>query len=210
MNRRPAMIENFLRPPRSRGAVAADAVRVAGVLSVLVAAVWFEATDAGILALTLPALVAPRFIGVRPAFDVVCGLTVLIAAWSNVVDLYRSFPAWDIPMHLVCTALLAALGYIAAARLDVVPPPESASFRRRTGVVVTILLGLAFSAIWEMVEWVGKAFVDTVYVTYDDTIGDMAVGGLGAVLAGVVVARVRLTAVDAAPAPGRVGLTRAR
>jgi len=211
VTRRPAMVENFLRPARSRGAVAADAVRVAGVLSVLVAAVWFEATDAGILALTLPALVAPRFIGVRPAFDVVCGLTVLIAAWSNVVDLYRGVPAWDIPMHLVCTGVLAALGFIAAGRFDVVPLPGSASFRRRTGLVVTILLGLAFSAIWEMVEWVGKAFVDTIYVTYDDTIGDMAVGGLGAVLAGVIVARVRLTALDAAPAASSpVGLTRAR
>ncbi|QLD13205.1 hypothetical protein HW566_04590 [Microbacterium oleivorans] len=205
------MVENFLRPARSPSAVAADAVRVAGLLSVVVAAVWFDLTDAGILALALPALVVPRFVGVRPAFDIVCGLTVLIAAWSNVVDLYRGLPAWDIPMHLVCTAVLAALGYIAAARLDVVPLPEAESFRRRTAVVVTTMLGLAFSAVWEMVEWVGKAFVDTVYVTYDDTIGDMVVGGLGAVVAGLVVARVRLTALDAASAtPERVGLTRVR
>lgn len=200
MTTRPAMVSNFLRPPRTASAWAADAVRVGGLLSVIVAAVAFEPTDAGILALALPALVAPRFVGVRPSFDIVCGVAVLVAAWSNVVDLYRTVPAWDIPMHLVCTAVLAALAYLAAGRLDVVPLPGAAGFRARTGIVVTTALGLAFSAVWEMIEWLGKAFVDSIYVTYDDTIGDMAVGGLGSLIAGIVVARVRLTARDAAPA----------
>ena len=44
-----------------------------------------------------------------------------------------------------------------------------------------------------MVEWLGKTFItDEIFVTYTDTIGDMAVGGLGALIAGIVVARVRL------------------
>ncbi|MEH3090201.1 MAG: hypothetical protein PGN24_11635 [Microbacterium arborescens] len=200
MTTRPAMVSNFLRPPRTASAWGADAVRVAGLLSVIVAAVWFEPTDAGILALALPALVVPRFIGVRPSFDIVSGITVLVAAWSNVVDLYRTLEWWDIPMHLVCTAVLAALAYLAAAEFDVVPRPGTAGFRARTGIVVTTALGLALSAVWEMIEWLGKAFVDSIYVTYDDTIGDMAVGGIGSLVAGIVVARVRLLARDAAPA----------
>ena len=57
---RPVMIENFLRPPRTMSAVVADAVRLCGLLSIVVAALWFELTDAGILAFALPALVAPR------------------------------------------------------------------------------------------------------------------------------------------------------
>ncbi|MET3468166.1 hypothetical protein ACI2K6_04905 [Microbacterium sp. NPDC006705] len=198
---RPVMIDNFLRPPRTTSAVAADAVRLCGVLSIVVAVLRFEPTDAGILAFALPALVAPRFVGVRPAFDIVCGITVLVAAWSNVVDLYRSVPPWDIPVHLVCTGVLAALAYIAAARVSIVPLPGAAGFRRRTGLINTTAFGLAFAALWEIVEWVGKAFVDTILVTYDDTIGDMAVGGLGALIAGILVARVRLT-VERTPAAG--------
>ncbi|MDQ1216879.1 hypothetical protein [Microbacterium arborescens] len=198
---RPVMIENFLRPPRTTSAVVADAVRLCGLLSVVVAALWFELTDAGILAFALPALVAPRFVGVRPGFDIVCGVTVLVAAWSNVVDLYRSVPSWDIPVHLVCTGVLAALAYIAAARVGIVPLPGAAGFRARTGLVVTTAFGLAFAALWEIVEWIGKVFVDLILVTYDDTIGDMAVGGLGALIAGILVARVRLTA-ERAPAAG--------
>lgn len=191
---RPVMIENFLRPPRSASAVTADAVRFAGLISVAIAAIWFEVTDAGVLALTLPALVIPRFLGARPAFDILCGVTVLVAAWSNIADLYRTYPAWDIPMHFLCTGVLAALGYLAAGQLRVVPLPGAPDYRRRTGVVVTTAFGLALSAVWEMIEWLGAVFVDTIFVAYDDTIGDMAVGGAGSILAGILVARVRLTA----------------
>ncbi|KAA9085553.1 hypothetical protein F6B42_12055 [Microbacterium radiodurans] len=202
------MVENFLRAPRSAGAVVADAVRLVGLVSVVVAAIWFEPTDAGILALALPALVVPRFLGARPAFDIVTGVTVLVAAWSNVIDLYRTFPAWDIPMHLVATGVLATLAYLAAGRFDVVPLPGDPDFRRRTGVVVTTAFGLALSAVWEMVEWLGKTFVDSILVTYDDTIGDMAVGGVGALVAGILMARVRLVARDAAD--DAAGVTRGR
>ncbi|SDQ23032.1 hypothetical protein [Microbacterium sp. cf332] len=190
----PVMIENFLRPARTPSAWVADAVRLCGVVSILVAVVWFQPTDAGILAFALPALVAPRFIGVRPALDIASGVTVLVAAWSNVVDLYRVVPAWDIPMHFACTAVLAMLAYLVAAGVDIVPLPGGAGFRARVGVVVTTAFGLALSAVWEMVEWVGKAFVDSIHVTYDDTIGDMVVGGVGSLVAGILIARVRLTA----------------
>ena len=57
-------------------------------------------------------------------------------------------------------------------------------------VVLTGLLGLALGALWEMVEWFGYAFLtDAIYVTYEDTVGDMAVGGLGALCAGWLMAR---------------------
>jgi hypothetical protein len=38
-----------------------------------------------------------------------------------------------------------------------------------------------------MVEWLGKTYVSSsIFVAYDDTIGDMAVGGLGALVAGAL------------------------
>ncbi|MGV9193618.1 hypothetical protein ACQ143_04675 [Microbacterium sp. MC2] len=184
------MVDNFLRRPHGVAEIVADLVRVAGVLSVVAGAIWGSVTDAGILALALPALLAPRFVGVRPGFDIVFGLSVLIAAWSNVIDLYRTVPGWDLVVHVIATGLIAALVYLALARWDIVPrPPRS----RRLAVIFTTSIGLAASAVWEMIEWLGKTFItDEIFVTYTDTIGDMAVGGLGALIAGIVAARVRL------------------
>lgn len=183
------MIENFLRPPRTLAEWIADGLRVLGVLGVVVAAIWFTPTDAGILAFTLPALVGARFIGVPPAFDITFSVTVQMAAWSNVVDLYRTVEWWDVVMHLVCTAVLTVMLYELLARLDVVPGLGDPTLKRRTVIVAFTGIGLAISALWEMVEWIGfVGITDDIFVEYHDTIGDMAVGGLGSLIAGIVVA----------------------
>lgn len=187
------MIEDFLRPPREPMEWAADVVRAVGLVGVVVAFVWFTPTDAGVLAAALPALVAPRFLAARAGFDLVFSITVLIAAWSNVVDLYRTVPGWDLVLHVVCTGVLAAMLYLALARLDVVPAPRAEGTRSRTPAVIVPALALALGALWEMVEWAGKTFVtDEIFVSYADTIGDLVAGGVGGLVAGAVVARIRL------------------
>ncbi|WP_017202450.1 hypothetical protein [Microbacterium algeriense] len=187
------MKEDFLRRPRTVAEYGADAIRVIGVLSVLVAAIWSTPTDAGILALATPALMLPRALGMRGGVDLAIGVTVLVAAASNVFDLYRSVPGWDLVVHFVCTGAIAATGYLVLARLRIVPAQDSPEFRRRIPVVLCTILGLAVSAVWEMIEWAGRTFVtDEIFVTYEDTIGDMALGGLGALAAGVLVAFVRV------------------
>lgn len=183
------MIENFLRPPRTVAEWVADGLRGLGVLGVVVATIWFSPTDAGILAFILPALVGARFIGVPAAFDIAFSITVQIAAWSNVIDLYRTVEWWDVVMHLVCTAVLTAMLYELLVRLDVVPGLGAPTLKRRTVIVAFTGIGLAISALWEMVEWVGfVGITDDIFVEYHDTIGDMAVGGLGSLIAGIVVA----------------------
>ena len=183
------MREDFLRPPASPAEWAADGIRLLGLISVLAAFVFWTPTDAGILALALPALLVPRLLGVLPWFDVLYGVTVSVAAWSNVLDLYRSIAWWDLVVHFVATGVIASIGYVALQRSGVLPAPP----RRRTAVVLLPTVGLAISAIWEMVEWLGKTFVDSkIFVTYPDTIGDMAVGGAGAFLMGLVLARIRI------------------
>lgn len=193
------MKENFLRAPRGVAEYIADALRILGVLSVIAAAIWSSATDAGILALALPALMIPRVLGMRAGADILLGVTVLVAAGSNVFDLYRTITGWDLVVHFVCTGVIAATVYLVLARCLVVPPQGAADFRKRTAIVVCTALGLAVSALWEMIEWAGRTFVTAeIFVTYQDTIGDMAVGGLGALVAGTVVAFFRLERADAA------------
>ncbi|MFB8191265.1 hypothetical protein ACFC14_18260 [Microbacterium sp. NPDC055988] len=187
------MKADFLRPPRTVAEYGADAVRVIGVLSVLVAAIWSMPTDAGILALTTPALMLPRALGMRGGVDLAVGVIVLVAGASNVFDLYRTVPGWDLVVHFVCTGAIAATGYTVLARLGVVVPQGAPEFRPRIPIVLCTILGLAVSAVWEMIEWAGRTFVTAeIFVTYQDTIGDMALGGLGALAAGVLVAFVPL------------------
>lgn len=189
---------NFLRAPHGIAEFTADGLRLLGVLSVLVAAIWSTGTDAGILALGLPALMVPRMMGMRAWADIVVCATVLVAAGSNVLDLYRTVVGWDIVVHLVCTGVLAATSYLVLARCGVVPAQDSAAFRKRTAIVISTVVGLAVSALWEMIEWAGRTFVTAeIFVTYEDTIGDMAAGGVGALIAGVVLAYVTLERPDA-------------
>ena len=83
--------------------------------------------------------------------------------------------------------------YVLAARLEVVPGVLGTRPRARVPIVFITSAGLALSALWEMVEWVGYAFItDEIFVTYVDTIGDMAAGGLGALVGGVIASRIRL------------------
>jgi len=193
------VIERFLRPPQSAGEWLADAIRLLGPLGVVAGFIWWAPSDAGILALALPGLVLPRFVGVRAGFDILFCVTVLVAAWSNVLDVYESVTWWDLVVHFVCNGVMAAMAYLLLARLAVVPPPIAERTRPATPIVLVTAFGLALSAVWEMAEWTGKTFVaPDIFVTYQDSIGDMAVGGLGALVAGFVVARVRLLDDDVA------------
>ena len=187
------MIEEFLRPPRGASEVAADLLRLVGLISVIVAAIAFQATDAGVLAFVLPGLLLPRFIGARPGFDIVYCALLLIAGWSNVLDLYTSVTWWDIPVHFTCVGAIAAMLHLLLTRLSIVTDPGTAPFPSATAVVSTTTIGVTVATLWEMVEWFGKTFVSTqIFVEYNDTIGDLAVGTLGAISAGIVVGLVRL------------------
>lgn len=187
------MKEDFLRPPRTAAEWAADCLRVVGVLAVIAAAVWLKPTDAGIAALALPALMLPRMLGLRPWFDVVACVVVLVAAWSNVLDLYRTITGWDLLLHGVCTGVLAIVLAVVIERTGVAALTRDAGVRPRTPLVMLPLLALAISAVWEMIEWVGWAFLsDDIFVTYQDTIGDMVLGGVGGVLAGALLAWTRV------------------
>ena len=183
------MIENLRRRPGSPGEWAADLVRVAGAVSVVFAALVFGWTDAGVVALAVPGTVIPRLLDFRPAPDLAFTITLLIASWSNVFDLYTDVAGWDLVVHFVATGLLSLGSYYLIARGGVLADPAERRFSSAQGVLITTVIGLALSAVWEMIEWFGKTFVDDdIFVTYDDTIGDMAVGGLGALVAGLCVA----------------------
>jgi hypothetical protein len=175
------MVETFLRVPRDTGEVVADALRLLVLLSGVLAGVTLGAIQFGVFGLVAIGLVMPRFLGVRPALDITMSIVLLVAAWANALNLYVLAPAIDIPVHLLLNGLIAALAVVLFQRLDVLPalPP-------RALILVTVAIGFMAGVLWELGEWAGNRFVDpSIFVGYDDTIGDLVVGGLGALLAGI-------------------------
>ncbi|MDQ1122450.1 hypothetical protein [Microbacterium trichothecenolyticum] len=191
-----ALYANLQRPPRSVTDWLADAVRAVAIVLVIVSLFALPFTDFAVLSMSLPAVMLSRMIGLRSGLDLITCVTVFVAAGSNVLELYRAWTGWDLVVHFACTGVLAAVALVLLEDAGVVPPTG----RRRTPIVVATITGLALSAFWEMVEWFGYRFItDAIFVTYDDTIGDMMVGGAGALVAGVLASRFRLTREDRAP-----------
>lgn len=192
------MIDNFIRPPRGLTETVADLIRIGGVLSFFVALAFFELTEAAVIAFTLPGLLIARFLGMKPLPDAILTTSLIIAAWSNVFELYTSITWWDLVIHFICAGGLAVACYIYLARIGAVPPPGT---HRVAAITLTTSLGLSLGVLWEVVEWVGFTYVTSqIYVTYEDTISDLVVGGLGALVCGVAVAHVPLVREEQVPA----------
>lgn len=178
--------ETFLRRPNGVDELAADALRGLGVLSVVVGGIHWGFVEVAVFALTLLGMLVPRFLGLRPGFDIAVGATLLVAAWSGVFELYTRVAWLDVVIHFSANGLLAAMIFVVASRAGVVAEvgPGTPSLLR--AAFLTTVFGLAAGVLWEMGEWAGHTFIDpAIFVGYSDTIGDLAVGGLGSLLAGL-------------------------
>ena len=110
-------------------------------------------------------------------------LPFLVDVTGNTFDLYDSIDWWDDANHFVnWFLLLSGIGLLVA---DAVQP-------RWVLVVLVAGLGALLAIGWEIGEWWTFIRHGTELDTaYEDTLGDMTLGTLGATLAGLVVARVR-------------------
>ncbi len=170
--------------------VPADAVRLAGLGSLLMAVVWFDAVAVALMFLVLGGLVVPRLLAVPGPLDVTYGVAVLVAAWSGVLDVYTAVRWWDLVVHAVVTGLVAVLAYGLVVRLGVALDPADVARRsHRVGVpVLTTALGLGLSVLWELGEWLGHTYLEpSIFVSEVDTLGDLAAGGVGSFVAGLAV-----------------------
>ena len=184
------MIDNFLRVPRWPAEILAAVLRVLGAVAVLYALMVKGWTGAGIMALTLPGMLLPKFVGLKPWWDVFATATLFSAGFSNIGDLYERVPWWDLPMHFATTGVVAALFVLVLVYWGVVASPRNADVHRAFTLVFTLIMGLALAAVWEIVEWLGFMFItDEIRVDYHDTITDMIAGGFGALLAGTLLPR---------------------
>lgn len=193
----------FFRRPEGPALVVVDALRILGALSIIAAAVGWSPVPAAAVALAALGSLLPRALALRPSVDLAIVVVVLVAAWSSVLELYDRVPWVDIPIHFLLNGLMAALTLILLTRIGALPDVTAARRPRTAAVAMTTAIGFALGALWEFAEWAGHTFVDeAIIVGYDDTIGDMAAGGLGSVLAGLCLRWIGSSTVSADAARG--------
>jgi hypothetical protein len=171
-------------PPLLRGV--ADLLRAAALTSALIAYLWPLGGAWRFLGLSLLMLV-PRVFRLAPLFDLGFAATLLLATWAGERDWYVTVVWMDEVVHFVAVAAVAVTSYLLLAKSHVLPEATAIAERGRAAVLPLLLtmVGFTVACLWEFVEWVAHQFApDAIHVGYDDTILDLALGGLGALLAG--------------------------
>lgn len=186
-------IPALLRRPATASEVIADLARALAPLSVVVAVVAFNATEVAIMMLVFLGVLLARAAHLPSALDLLTSVALLAAAWFSVADLYNAISWLDIATHFTVGAALAALARVLLERWDaaaLVPSngrPSAASVV--AGALIGAALGLALSVVWEFLEWWGDTYIDDrINVGYLDTLGDLAAGGAGGLIAGALLA----------------------
>lgn len=169
----------------------ADAASVVALLSLL-AGVRYGGVAVALFALVLLGVVVVRLVPLPGQLQALTVLTLVAAAWAALLEGYQRVPWLDVAAHTLVTGLLAVatavlLSGTALGNLSGGGPRVSS---RAGTVVATAAVGTTLAVLWELGEWVGHAYVDPdIYVSYDDTVGDLAAGLLGSLLAGALIAR---------------------
>ena len=182
------MFDTLTRLPSTPAETAADVVRALGLISFVVASLVVGGTAFPLFALIVLGQLLPRYLALQPALDITIGVVLLAAGWSNPLDLYRMIPHWDLVMHFAANGLIAVVTYLLFVRLAL-PDALSAALPVVAGILLTTTFGMAAGVVWEVGEWFGHTFIDTsIVVEYTDTIGDLAAGTLGSLVAGGLLA----------------------
>ena len=172
-----------------------DLLRAAFVAGAAVYAALGRPTAIG-LAFASALLVLARLAGVPRPFDLGLVVAMTLIAWGTALNLYGSWAHYDKVVHGAGTIFWAPVLYIALARIEALPRIDQMERGHRlVGLfVVTLALGVAVGAGYEIVEWTsdhlaGTHFVKSETDTATDLIADTcgaAIGGLAIVLWSVV------------------------
>lgn len=178
-------------PAHTRGRRIGDGFRAATILSVGVAAIWLGIAEVIGFAVVAVGLMIPRLSRLAGPFDAAFCATIFLASWSSVASLYAAITWWDIIVHFVTAGSSAAVLFLLLARAEITPGSAlGKALPGRSIVVMTFAFGVTVAVLWEIFEWAGNAFISKeIHVGYIDTLLDIAVGGAGAIVAGLLLAR---------------------
>ena len=171
---------------------ASDALRLAALVSVVVGLVFYGGVAGALFFLVLGGTMIPRVLEAPVALDATYCAVLLFAAWAAELDWYLAIGWLDVVVHAAATGLIAAMTHLLLVRVGALPRVDdpTPAHARLGAAVVTTALGVSLAVVWEFGEWFGHTHVDSrIQVGYTDTVGDLAAGAVGAMVAGVLLAR---------------------
>lgn len=174
--------------PHHVSGVLADILRAAVLVSIVAAVLWYPPEAVVRFALLFLLVLVPRIAAMPRPFDAAFVATLLLATWSGVAGWYSAVSWLDLAVHCVATGATGAMLYLAFARIDIVSDLHDPPLRgHHSGIVVlTLAFGSSAAVLWEFYEWLGNEYLTaTIHVGYDDTIGDLAMGATGSLVAGL-------------------------
>lgn len=193
-----------------------DVARYAFAVAAVVYAALGGAGPVGVL-VAAAAVVGVRFVQLPRPYDAAFILAMTLTGWGEALRVYDAFPWYDVVVHALVPLFGSQIAYVVLARADLLPDPaDDSDMRHYVGVFgVTLALGLALGAVWEMLEFASDHTVgSSLQLGLDDTMADLAADLLGsAVGAGLLVVWTVYgwgTVRRAPPAPTRASAARAR
>lgn len=112
----------------------------------------------------------------------VSSLVMLIAGVSAAEQLYIRISWWDLLIHFICMYVLVLIVW----NLVLHRAPSRGALPTRRRILMGSGIGLVLALVWELMELVGFLFVTPdIHIPPLDTLSDVAVGVLGASLAGL-------------------------
>lgn len=165
-----------------------DLIRLSYVVGALVAVAMGDVEGAARLGATALFVYIARAINVPRPFDLGFTLAMGLQGWGNVFGLFDTVSWWDTLVHFVLSLWAAPLFYIGLARLNVVPDLSESLKKHRVGIfVITLSVGLAFGACYEIYEWViDNVFGGNLRIGETDTVSDLAMDALGSAVGGAL------------------------
>jgi hypothetical protein len=166
-----------------------DLLRAAFFVGALVFAVLGELGGVANLLVGGGALLVARAVNLPRLYDFGFTIAMILTGWGEALGLYDAWKPYDNVVHFVVPMLCSQVGYIALARIEVLPDMrEDFTPNRYAGIfTVTMALGVAIGGIWEIFEYASdNLFGSTLQISNRDTVGDLIADTLGSAAGGLL------------------------
>jgi hypothetical protein len=168
-----------------------DLLRAGLLIAAVVALISGNLTGAGYLGIGGVVAWAVRPVLLPRVLDLAFVLALCVQGAGEGLGLYDTYAWFDRVVHVLVPMLGAPVAYVALARGEVVPDPrDDTGLHRRRGIfILTVALGVAIGAVWEIAEWASDGVLGSnLSEGNDDTVGDLIADTVGSCIgAGLLV-----------------------
>lgn len=160
-----------------------DAVRLATLLAIPTAWVITGPLSALTMLLVCGGTWLTRYYSRTRNEDLAGSVVLLLGGAFSVLGTYKAIDWLDLVVHGLMLMILTKLLTNMLVHHEMLPAAEDR--RQAAGILLAVTsMGVLLAVLWEIGEWIGHTFINPeVGVGYDDTLGDLAAGLLGALAA---------------------------